>query len=170
MKYLFCLAAAVCLCANSAVSASITLNWNASASSGIAGYNVYFGTNSGNYVNKLDAGNSMAATVCDLIPGVTYYFTATAYDELGNESPFCSEVSFLIPGILKMAGSTIAGVLPSIQFPVVPGKWYEVQASSDLQHWTTVLTTAVEAANVWLPFTDVGAGSFPRRFYRTVAH
>ena len=153
----------------SAVAASVMLDWNASTSANVTGYNVYFGTTSGSYSNKIDVGNNTRFTISNLVAGVTYYFAATAYDSNGDESAFSTEASYIAPGILKMTTSGIPGNPPTIQFPVEPGKWYELQATADLQNWTTILTTDA-VANVWQPFTDPDAGSFSSRFYRLVTH
>jgi hypothetical protein len=76
---------------------SVTLAWNASTNSSIAGYNIYYGRASGAYTNKICAGNATNATVSVLVEGTTYYFAATTYAASGMESPFSSEVSYLVP-------------------------------------------------------------------------
>lgn len=77
------------------------LAWNAVTASNLAGYRVYYGTSSGNYVQAfgqgIDVGNVLAYTVTGLTSGVTYYFAVTAYDTSGNESTYSSEVSKTIP-------------------------------------------------------------------------
>src|SRR5262245_38938068 len=77
--------------------ATLTLAWNASTGSSVAGYNLYYGGVSQNYTNMVNAGNSTNATVTGLNTGITYYFAVTAYDVAGLESPFSSEVSYTIP-------------------------------------------------------------------------
>lgn len=69
-----------------------------------------------------------------------------------------------------MSQGTNAGDPALIQFPVEPGHWYEVQATTDLQSWTTVWQTDVADANVWLQFADPEAGAFSSQFYRLVLH
>jgi hypothetical protein len=76
---------------------SVTLAWNASTNSIIAGYNVYYGGASGTYTNEICAGDATNATISGLVEGTTYYFAATSYDALGTNSPFSSEVSYLVP-------------------------------------------------------------------------
>lgn len=168
----FWLAGFVC-----ASAASVVLDWSASSSASVAGYNVYYGTTSGNYPNKVDAGNATTVAISNLNAGATYYFAATAYDTNGNESAYSAEVSFIVPGILTMSPGTTPqtlglnqGNLPMIQFPVAPGHWYEVQATTDLETWTSIWQTSVAVANVWIQFTDPDAGSFNSRFYRLVLH
>jgi hypothetical protein len=75
--------------------ASVTLAWNPSVTPGVAGYNVYYGTNSQNYTSSAPAGTATNVTVSGLTPGVTYYFSATAYDSLGIESDFSIETNYV---------------------------------------------------------------------------
>jgi hypothetical protein len=76
---------------------SVTLAWNASTDSSVAGYNVYYGGASGAYTNKICAGDATNATISGLVEGTTYYFAATTYASSSMESPFSSEVSYLVP-------------------------------------------------------------------------
>ena len=76
---------------------SVTLAWNASTDPSVVGYNVYYGGASGAYTNEICAGNATNATISGLIQGTTYYFAATTYAASGLESPFSSEVSYLVP-------------------------------------------------------------------------
>jgi hypothetical protein len=149
---------------------SVTLGWNASPSADAAGYNIYYGTTSGSYTNKITVGNVTSATISNLTAGVTYYFAATTCDTNANESAFSNEASFILSGVLTMSQGANAGAPALIQFPVEPGHWYEVQATTDLQSWTTIKQTDVATANIWVQFTDPNAGDFKSRFYRLVLH
>ena len=71
--------------------------WNACTDPNVAGYNVYYGGASGAYTNEICAGNATNATISGLVEGATYYFAATTYAASGMESPFSSEVSYLVP-------------------------------------------------------------------------
>jgi hypothetical protein len=101
--------------------------------------------------------------------GETYYFAATAYDTLGNESVFSSEISYLVPSNLAsvkirsgLAGQFILTVTGAT------GQTYEVLASTDLTVWT-VIGTVTPGNGGSLAFTDTNAANFPQRFYRTQA-
>ena len=179
MKLVFGLSVGLCLLAGlvSAVARSVELDWNASSSPDVAGYNVYYGTTSGNYSHKVDAGNAVSVTISNLNAGATYFFAATAYDTNGNESAYSSEVSFIVPGLLTMSRGAAAltqslglPAAPVMQFPVEPGHWYEVQATTDFHTWTTIWQTGVAVSNVWLQFSDPDARLFQSRFYRLVLH
>jgi hypothetical protein len=76
---------------------SVTLAWNASTDPIVVGYNVYYGGASGVYTNEVNAYSVTNITLSGLTPGVTYYFAATTYAASGLESPFSSEVSYLVP-------------------------------------------------------------------------
>ncbi|EMG38135.1 fibronectin type III domain-containing protein [Desulfocurvibacter africanus PCS] len=80
--------------ATGAQAAQITLRWNASPEQDVAGYTVHFGTRSGQYDQSIDVGKAQRATISDLEPGTTYYFTATAYDSYGFASNPSEEIVF----------------------------------------------------------------------------
>lgn len=78
---------------------SITLAWDAptthidgSPLADLAGYKLYYGTESGDYTEDLDVGNFTSCSIDGLSPG-TWYFVVTAYDLYGNESGYSNEVA-----------------------------------------------------------------------------
>ena len=75
----------------------ITLTWTKSVDADVAGYKVYYGTSSHNYINTILVGNSTSYTTPTLAEGVTYFFAVTAYDTSNNESAHSSEVNVLVP-------------------------------------------------------------------------
>jgi|ERR1700733_8243532 len=150
--------------------ATVSLGWDPSSDTNVVGYNIYYGTASSNYTYKVAVGNIMATTLSNLTSGTTYYFAATAFDASGNESDFSNEATFIVPGVLTLSPGANPGDPMLIQFPVAPSHWYEVQASVDLQSWTTIWQTAVTTSNEWVQFSDPDADSFPSRFYRLVLH
>lgn len=147
----------------------LVLDWDASVSTDVAGYNVYYGTNSGNYIYKLDAGNVTSITISNLVCGGTYYFAATAYDSNGNESALSAEISFIVPGAFCIAPYA-AGNPGALSFPVAPGHSYEIQATTDLQNWTSIWQSDVMTTNTWTQFIDPDAPSYTQRFYRLVTY
>ncbi len=86
---------------------SAAVGWDPSPDTNVVGYNVYYGTGSGNYTNMLVAGDSTTLLVAGLVEGATYYFAATAYDITGVESDLSNEVSYSVPG-----GSTNSATFP----------------------------------------------------------
>ena len=77
----------------SATSNSATLQWAPNQESDLAGYRVYHGTTSGNYGIPQNTGMTPSYQYTDLEPNKTHYFSVTAYDTSGNESPPSSEIS-----------------------------------------------------------------------------
>jgi len=85
------------LFAQSVFAGQANLAWDASSSSGVAGYNVYYGQTSGTYSSKLSVPNQTSYTVPNLTDGQTYYFTVTARDSSGTESARSNELKFTVP-------------------------------------------------------------------------
>jgi Divergent InlB B-repeat domain len=84
----------ICGAAQVALGLTVTLAWDPSVSSGIAGYKVYYGASTGQYTNSIaTAGTSL--TVSNLLDGQTYYFAATAFDSFGVESDFSAETNYV---------------------------------------------------------------------------
>ena len=77
---------------------SVGLSWDPSPSSDSAGYNVYYGSESGNYTTLISVGNNTNAQITGLRGGVTYYFAVSAYGDSGQESELSNEVSYTVPG------------------------------------------------------------------------
>jgi hypothetical protein len=73
--------------------AHLDLAWDANTEPELAGYRVYYGTASREYVDFADVGNTTTYLLDGLLEGVTYYIAMTAYDVYGNESDFSDEVS-----------------------------------------------------------------------------
>ncbi len=145
---------------------SVTLAWNGSSDTSVAGYNIYYGGASGTYTNMINAGNVTNATVSGLTVGTTYYFAATTSNSAGLQSPFSSEVSYTVPT-----------PLPAVQLQVTPAKQfiltitgqtghtYNIQATQDFKTWTVIGSVTVGASGS-SNFTDTNAASFSKRFYR----
>ncbi len=139
----------------------VTLGWDASPEAGIAGYHLYYGSASGSYTNMLDVGNVTTATVSGLIPGIRYYFAATSYDNAGEESPFCAEISYVAGGVtlrvsINGKAATLTGTAP-------PGYTYNVLATVDLVHWTRTGSVTADASGRVSFIASAGQGA---QFYR----
>jgi len=77
----------------------VTLNWNASVSSGVAGYNVYRGSVSGGPYARM---NSSAVTITSyndngVQRGQTYFYVVTSLSLNNVESSYSNEVMAPIP-------------------------------------------------------------------------
>ena len=78
----------------------VTLAWQASSGSGIAGYNIYYGLASGNYTSKVSVTGTTQTTITGLMEGRIYYFVVTAFTTTGLESLPSNQVSFQAPGAM----------------------------------------------------------------------
>ncbi len=76
--------------------ASVLVSWNANTESDLAGYYLYYGSQSGTYTTKTDVGK-VTSYELGAQSGTTYYLAITAYDTSGNESGYSSEVSVYVP-------------------------------------------------------------------------
>ena len=94
---------------------SVTLAWDASPSASIAGYRVYYGTNSRAYGFVTNAGLVLTQRVTLPHPG-RWFFAATAYDGNGLESVFSDEVQWEAkPGAPEMHGEAFVRLAPVIE-------------------------------------------------------
>lgn len=71
-----------------------TTNVDGTELTDLAGFKIYYGKASGTYSEIIDINNPITTehTIEGLAEG-TYYFAATAYDIMGNESDYSNEVS-----------------------------------------------------------------------------
>lgn len=90
--------------------ASVTLAWDASTNA--VGYTLYWGVATRSYTNTLKLANVTTGTISNLALGTTYFFAATAFDDLGLESDLSNEVTYttrpppaapLLHGIITLA-------------------------------------------------------------------
>jgi len=77
--------------------ASVTLAWDSSPATNLAGYKIYYGTASGSYSMMVDAGNCTSLAISSLDAGKSYYFAATAYGTGGEESGMSNELRYDTP-------------------------------------------------------------------------
>jgi hypothetical protein len=128
---------------------SVTLGWDPNPAADIAGYNVYYGLASRSYTNSVNAGNTTTNRITGLSSGVTYYFTATAYNTSGVESDFSNEISYTVPPAQANTPPVISTLVdrttskntptPAIAFVV-----------SDAETPAANLTLAANSSNPWL--------------------
>jgi len=157
----------VSLC-STAFASEISLGWDPEA--GVAGYIVYYGTESGNYTNELDLGTNACVTINGLQPGLTYYFAISSYDTNDLQSPLSGEISYLVPGLLVLTPGANPGDPMILSFPETPGDWYEVQASPDLINWATFWVTYPATANDWVQVYIFNSLENSQEFYRLTMH
>jgi hypothetical protein len=67
-------------------SGNLIATWNPNTEDDLAGYKVYYGTESGKYSVVKDVGNTTVYVADNLTDGQDYFFVVKAYDQAGNES------------------------------------------------------------------------------------
>jgi hypothetical protein len=73
-------------------SGQVTLTWNPSPSSGVAGYNLCWGTNSGVYISTNTYTSAQTnGTITNLLVNGVYYFAAQSFWSNGTPGPFSDE-------------------------------------------------------------------------------
>jgi regulation of enolase protein 1 (concanavalin A-like superfamily) len=77
--------------------ASLTLAWDHSISSGVAGYQISYGTQSGKYTANVKAGYVTSVSINSLTEGTTYYFIVQSYDSAGTLGSPSPEISGKVP-------------------------------------------------------------------------
>jgi hypothetical protein len=97
---------------------SATVTWNPSASVGVTGYKVYWGSSSRAYSQSLTTGNTTSATLGGLAPGSTIYIAATTLVG-GREGPYSTEVVYTVPSGRPVNNLTFPAVSGTITLPFV---------------------------------------------------
>jgi hypothetical protein len=81
-----------------AVQHSVSLSWNPSTTSGVAGYNLYRGTMSGGpYAQVVSRDANPSYTDASVAAGQTYFYVVTAVDSAGTESVNSNQVQAVVP-------------------------------------------------------------------------
>ena len=139
---------------------SIVMSWAPNLESDLAGYKVYWDTDSGYpYAHSVGVGNVTAYTIAGITPGIRYYVTVTAYDTAadddsdwtdGNESWFAIEEALQIwaPPTAAFTAMPLSGAAPlTITFTdqstgvITAWNWdFGDGASSTLQNLTHTYT------------------------------
>ncbi|HRH94185.1 MAG TPA: fibronectin type III domain-containing protein, partial [Candidatus Peribacteria bacterium] len=101
---------------------NIFLGWQGLTSTDLAGYNVYYGTVSGKYINRRSVPDTSASLVIrDLEPGTQYFLAVRAFNSKNQETVFSHEVSIIV-GKPESSSSPLAAVnesdLPPEENPI----------------------------------------------------
>jgi hypothetical protein len=136
----------------------------------------------------VDAGPATNCTVTGLNVGITYYFAVTAYDMVGLESVFSPEISYTVPATNSVPPSTnsvppstnsaplgkgkgklrlnmTASKQPTLTATAPAGYVYDVQASTDLETWTTISSVTASSSGT-ISYTDKRAKDNKGQYYR----
>jgi hypothetical protein len=85
--------------------ASLLVTWKANTDADLAGYKVYYGTQSGTYGTVADVQKATSYQISNVQNGSTYYVAVTSYDTSKNESNRSTEISVYIPVSVSGAAS-----------------------------------------------------------------
>ena len=157
-------------CIHKLHASNVILQWDASPSPSVAGYNVYYGTIGGNLSYKLNAGNTTSVVITNLTPNTICYFSATSYDRTGRESIPTLQINYNIPYKLSLIRNAATHRLSQLQFDIQPLHMYEIQASSDLKNWTSLWQSNWILMYSTMQYVDPDPGPYAKRFYRLVVH
>ncbi len=102
---------------------SVTLTWDPNTEADLAGYKIYYGSESRNYTSHTDVGNQTTYTVSNLPAGNRYYFAAKAYNTAGQESDYSEEVVYLsgLPSAATGAASAVTFESATLNATINPG-------------------------------------------------
>ena len=145
------------------------LAWDPNTEPDIAGYRIYYGTQSGNYTQSIDVGNTTAYQIGGLEPSFDYFFAVQAYSGLGIQSPLSAEVS--LPAAAP--ATTITSFVSSAGYPLLFGQpvtWtaaatstrgpveYKFLLYGAQTGWKVVQGYSQNPTFTWRPnWTDIGA-------------
>lgn len=159
--------------AGGAGNVSVKLQWDPSPSSNVVGYAVYYGTVSGDYTARADAGAQTTVSISGLIESTTYYFVAVAYTDYGVESLPSNELAYTVPGDPDNPGSSIKiwslvvtseGV--ALSWVARPGETYLVVYKENLMDPVWIAASpALLATGTALRWTDTDPARKWQRFY-----
>jgi hypothetical protein len=79
------------------IASSLQVSWDANDDADLAGYKVYYRTESGTYGSPIDVGNATDCLIDNVSAGDTYFVAVSAYDSSNNESARSDEESIYIP-------------------------------------------------------------------------
>jgi hypothetical protein len=160
-----CVCMAILLFASAALATrSVTLAWDASRSTNVASYNIYYGSANNLYTNVVSVAGSTNVTISGLVEGATYYFAATAVNTAGQESPYSNQTDDVLPSSVSTLAS-LPNAAGCFSFNISGGAGYQyiVQTSTNLTTWTSVATNTAP-----FTFTDNNSPNLPKCFYRTL--
>ncbi len=97
---------------------SVYLGWEALKSSQLQGYNIYYGTTTGRYIQRKTVnGNVQSLAIRSLPAGTTYYFSLRAVSLSDQESAFSGEVAVTVGDPKTATAPLAAGSIPSDDSP-----------------------------------------------------
>lgn len=103
---------------------TVIVTWDANTEPDLAGYKIYYGTQSRTYDTIINIGADTIKLLNGFEVDKEYFFAVTAYDSAGNESEYSDEVSIVIKLKDKIPPNKVAG----IQIKVTENGEFEITA------------------------------------------
>lgn len=159
---------------------SVTLAWERSSDPAAVGYYVYSLEENASTPTRYNVAGLTQVTVPSLKEGLRYTFKVTAYSAAGLESAPSNEAAFVVPVPLELLPGTTVADAKRLRFPMAPGHWYELQASTNLTTWVTIWQTGTASTYAWTEYLDTKSAIpvknsplnvyLPSRYYRLKVH
>jgi len=150
---------------------SVTLAWDRSSDTSAVGYRIYAYEENVAEPTSYNVLGMTQVTLGGLKEGLRYTFKVRSYNAAGVESTPSNSADVTVPVPLQIFPGATQNDLKRFQFPIAPGRWYELQSSTDLRTWTTIQQTAVASTYTW---TEVQETPPPvkrtQRFFRLQVH
>jgi len=111
---------------------------------------------------------SRTAHLHGLTPGATYYWSVQTVDSAFAGSSFASEGGFTVPPEAPLNISFVRDSTGTVHtsWHGTPGTTYRIQASSDLQNWSTITTLSASNDTGIFELVETPASEIQQRFYR----
>lgn len=145
-----------------------TYNLNTPA---LHGFKIYDGVASRDYTNTTQFGLVTNGVVSNLTKGVTYYFTATAKDTNGLESPYSNEINCNLSSIDTNFSLSIVIIsnTPRIQTKICPYQPITIYWSNNLKTWKQLTTNLESDVYGNVIYDDKSASQYTNRFYKATS-
>ena len=140
---------------------SATVAWNASTSTNVAGYKVYYGTHSGVYTNiVVVSATTTSLQLADLPAATTYFVAVKTVSPSGAQSAFSAEVYFATPSAPTLSTQAATDVYgePFVEVvsPIPSRRYWRLDYSLDLNDWSPLDQSEGygESVDVLVPVSD----------------
>ena len=94
----------ICYCLLSAAQVvaapAVSLAWDANLEPDIRSYVLSYGNSPGTYPNVINVGLTTEASVTNLTEGATYFFVVSAINSAGVQSPYSTELAYLVESVI----------------------------------------------------------------------
>jgi hypothetical protein len=138
----------------------VTLAWDANTESDVAGYLLWYGTQSGRYITSVDVGNRTEWTLTGLPDGQRYYFAVQAYNTVRTMSLVSTEISVDVISDTTSDQQSGSGNASACKSPRPGANWVCNEATGG---WlppdrATSATSATSSSDITIPCTSARPG------------